>query len=203
MSYQVSVVIPTIPSRADFLRERCLPSVYENGAAEVIVDDGPGNGSAKRNRGAARATMPYILFVDDDSVLRHSCIDRMVRELESRPSAAFAYSDYDRFLAPGIQSSLPAGRFSAGEFDGKRLRALNYINTTSLLRRELCPSWDESLERFQDWDFWLTVVKAGGVGAYIQEALYELWQIDLSVSTAVKANPYIEMVVAKHRLNLE
>lgn len=203
MIYPVSVVIPTIPSRADFLKDRCLPSVRENGAAEVIVDDGPGNGSVKRNRGAARATMPYILFVDDDCVLRHSCIDRMLGELTSRPTAAFAYSDYDRFVVPGVQSIQPAGRFSAGAFDVKRLRSLNYINTTSLLRRERCPAWDEALERFQDWDFWLTVVKAGGVGAYIQEALYELWQIDLSVSTAVKANPYIEMVVAKHRLNLE
>ncbi len=202
MKLPVSVVIPTIPSRIDFLMNRCLPSIAENGKVEVIVIDGPGNGSIKRNRGLAKATRPYVLFVDDDCILRPWCIRRMIYEIEACPEATFVYSDYARLVAPWVQTTLPCGRFRAGEFDPRRLRRLNYINTSSLIRREKCPAWDETLERFQDWDFWLTVAEADGLGAYVSDVLYELWQIDVSVSDAVKANPYIEMVVAKHRLNL-
>lgn len=195
----VSVIVPTIPSRIDFLVNRCLPSIRANGKVEIIVEEGPGNGSLKRNRGARKATRPYLLFVDDDSILRPNCVRRM---LELVSGVAFVYSDYERIYEPGIQGGSPEGRFVAGSFDVRRLRSYNYINTTSLIRAEGCPQWDEALERFQDWDFWLSVVLSGGVGKYAPEVLYELWQIDASVSNTVKPNPYIEMIVAKHRLNL-
>ena len=161
----------------------------------------PGNGSRKRNAGLAQASSPYVLFVDDDSILRDGCIKKMVAALQAAPPLSFVYSDYERFVLPGVQCPCPAGYFSAGPFNVRRLRTGNYINTTSLVRREVCPRWDETLERFQDWDLWLSLVLSGGVGGYIQEALYELWQIDASVSGTVKANPYIEMIVAKHGLN--
>ena len=198
----MSVIVPTIERREEFLRERCLPSVNANEPAEVIVITEHGNGSKKRNEGLARAKSPYVLFVDDDSILRPGCLARMVSELERAPWLSFVYSDYERIAVKGVDNQAPIGYFSAGLFDVRRLRSGNYINTTSLIRREACAKWDESLERFQDWDFWLSVVQAGGVGKHIPEALYELWQIDSSVSTTVKANPYIEMIVAKHRLNL-
>jgi glycosyltransferase involved in cell wall biosynthesis len=168
----------------------------------VIVVTEHGNGSKKRNVGLAKASSPYVLFVDDDSILRSGCIARMVVELEKAPWMSFVYSDYERIVLPGVENQAPVGYFSAGLFDARRLRSGNYINTTSLIRREACAKWDETLERFQDWDFWLSVVLAGGMGKHIPEALYELWQIDSSVSTTVKANPYIEMIVAKHKLNL-
>lgn len=197
MKLPVSVVIPTIQSRAWFLRDRCLPSVEANGEVEIIVVEGDGNGSAKRNRGALLTTRPYLLFVDDDSILRPNCIQRM---LDVISDASFAYSDFDRIVVPEIQSTLPAGRFTAGRFSLSKLRSINYINTTSLIRREDCPKWDEVLERFQDWDFWLTVVLSGKFGVYVPEVLYELWQIDLSVSDRIKSNPYIETIVKKHNL---
>lgn len=202
MKLPVSVIIPTIVRREQFLSERCLPSVHSNTPAEVVIVTDHGNGSRKRNIGLAKASHPYVLFVDDDSVLRPGCIAKMLNVLEADLRAAFVYSDYERVALPGVASQAPSGLFSAGSFDVRRLRAGNYINTTSLIRRDACPQWDETLERFQDWDFWLSVVLAGGAGKYIPEALYELWQIDDSVSNTVKANPYIEMIVAKHRLNL-
>jgi len=198
----VSVIVPTIERREEFLRERCLPSVKANEPDQVIVVTEQGNGSKKRNAGLALATCPLVLFVDDDSILRPGCIAKMVSALEAAPWLSFVYSDYERISMKGVDNQAPTGYFSAGLFDAKRLKSGNYINTTSMIRREACPKWDETLERFQDWDFWLSVVLAGGVGKSIPEALYELWQIDASVSTTVKANPYIEMIVAKHRLNL-
>lgn len=201
MSFPVSVVIPTIPQREQFLRGRCLPSVHANDPSEVVVVTENGNGSKKRNLGFSRTNHPYILFVDDDSILRAGCIGKMLAKLESTPALAFVYCDYERVIAPGAGCDAPGGYFSAGSFNLRRLRAGNYINTTSLIRREACTSWDERLERFQDWDFWLSVALAGGVVGYIPEALYELWQIDASVSSTVKANPYIEMIVSKHKLN--
>ena len=196
----VSVVVPTIKRREKFLNEKCIPSILANGNVELIVVNGEGIGSLKRNIGLAKATRTYVLFVDDDCILRPQCVERMLGEIQ-KVGPSFVYSDYERIVLPGVQSRAPAGRFSAGPFNVKRLKKSNYINTVSLIRRDICPRWDEKLLRFQDWDFWLTVVLAGGVGGYIPEVLYELWQIDVSVTNVVKANPYIEMITFKHKLN--
>jgi glycosyltransferase involved in cell wall biosynthesis len=202
MGLPVSVIIPSIPSRTPFLRDRCLPSVRENGAAEIIVDDGPGNGSVKRNRGASKATMPYLLFVDDDDILKTGCIQRMLQRLEERLEDAFVYSDLERVITSDAGAVVDRWVYAAGEFSAKRLRAYNYINTVSLVRASAAPKWDETLERFQDWDLWLGLVLSGKTCSYIPEALYEKWKIDAGVTETTKANPYIEMIVAKYRLNL-
>lgn len=201
MSCPVGVVIPTIPSRKDFLEQRCLPAINVD-ETDVVVIGGVGNGSAKRNRGAAALENKYLLFVDDDCVLSDRAIPFMLHTLENNPWADFAYSDYHRVILPGVESPSPSGFFSAGPFDVRRLRASNYINTTSMIRRSVFPGWDEQFERFQDWDFWLTVVEGGGAGAYIPESLYTLYQIDPSVSSTVNPTKYTEMMIRKHRLDL-
>ena len=196
----VSVVVPTISSREQFLNERCLPSIRENGDVELIVVPGEGNGNVKRNIGLAKATNPYVLFVDDDNILRPGCIAKMLDAIRE-VGTSFVYSDYERLIVPGIQSIAPSGRFSAGPFSLKRLKRANFINTASMVRKDVCPQWDEKLLRFQDWDFWLTITLAGGVGKYIPEVLYELWQIDVSVTDAVPANPSAQIISLKHKLN--
>lgn len=57
-------------------------------------------------------------------------------------------------------------------FDVKVLTDHNFIMTTSLIRKEVFPLFDESLKRFQDWDLWLTLAKQGKEGIYIDEFLF-------------------------------
>lgn len=197
----MGVVIPTIPSRKEFLEGRCLPSISTS-EADVVVVGGEGNGSAKRNRGASTLENKYLLFVDDDCVLSDRAIPFMVHFLENNPAVDFVYSDYHRIILPGVESCAPAGNFPAGPFDVRRLRTSNYINTTSMIRRPAFPGWDEKFERFQDWDFWLTTVEGGSVGGYIPDPLYTLYQIDQSVSDRINPTKYTEMIVEKHRLDL-
>lgn len=72
VSHQISVIIPTIPSRAKMLR-RALDSVEAQSlpATAVIVEhdtdrEGP---AAVRNRAASRVETDWIAFLDDDDYL--------------------------------------------------------------------------------------------------------------------------------------
>ena len=64
--------------------------------------------------------------------------------------------------------------FSSFPFSAERLRIMPYIHTTSLIRREAFPGFDESLKKFQDWDLYLTMLKNGYSGVWIPEVLYSI-----------------------------
>jgi hypothetical protein len=63
-------------------------------------------------------------------------------------------------------------KFSLHEFDGEALKKMNYITSTTLIRRAHFPGWDEKLKKFQDWDLWLTMSKQGHAGVWIPELLF-------------------------------
>ncbi len=189
MALPVRVVIPTIPSREKFLETLCLPTVINNDPADIVVIRGDGSAPQKRNRGARGNTWKYLLFVDDDSRLLPGCLSSMVEVMEST-DASFCYSDF--------QQQPQSGRFSCGRFNPERLMVGNYIDTTSLIRASVFPGFDESILRYQDWDLWLTIVKEGGRGVYLEKILFEKWKIDVGITESVSDNDARRAIVEKY-----
>jgi hypothetical protein len=123
-----------------------------------------GGAPAARNRGAREATGSFLLFLDADVILRNDALQKMVYALMTQPDAAYAYSAF-RF---GWK------RFVSESFSADALRDHPYIHTSSLMRRNAFPGFDESLKKFQDWDLWLSILDRGGKGVYIPEELYRV-----------------------------
>ena len=65
-------------------------------------------------------------------------------------------------------------KFSSYPFSAERLRQMNFITTTSLIRRADFPRFDETLRRFQDWDLWLTILERGKGGIFVAEELFTI-----------------------------
>lgn len=119
---------------------------------------------AARNRGADVARGDYLLFLDADIILEPNALMQWLQTLEEHPEADFAYSPF--YFGWKLMRGIP--------FDPVRLKQVNYIPTTSLVRAAVFPGFDESLKRFQDWDLWLTLVERGSVGRLIQKALFKV-----------------------------
>jgi hypothetical protein len=198
VSYPVSVVIPTIDSRRDFLFNRCLPSVQLADPAQLIVIFGKGNGNEKRNAGARAATQPYLLFVDDDSEISSEILKNMVWALEAHQEASIAYSGY-RTIQEADHSKYSRDTYP-GKWSPDRLRRENYIDTTSLIRRSTFPGFDPEILRFQDWDLWLTMSARGARGVYLSKTLFDKYVIDENVSAKVPEKEAREAIVRKHNL---
>lgn len=184
---KISVIIPCYQHAGTI--GRCLASVFGQTHAElevIVVDDGSTDGleaavapfrdrltfirqenrggPAARNRGFAASAGEAVIFCDADIILKPEALEKMLRALEERPEAAFAYSSF----------KFGWKKFRLWPFDAARLKKMNYIHTTSLIRRERFPGFDESLRRFQDWDLWLTIVEKGGSGVWIPETLFSV-----------------------------
>lgn len=186
----VSVIIPSWNHGAELME--CLASLEAQTYRPfevIVVDDGSKDDTARRiaqfrssyplhfvqlvenkgaaaarNLGAKRSQGELLLFLDADAQLRPHTISRMAEELQKHPEIDFVYSSF-RF---GWKL------FKGRPFDVKFLRKIPYIHTTSLLRREKFPGFDESLKKFQDWDLWLTVSEQGSKGLWIPEELFAI-----------------------------
>lgn len=134
---------------------------WKNFIVKVITQENKG-APAARNLGAKEASGEFIIFIDADTICYPKMISELREALEKCPEASFAYSQF-RYGAKKIRSH---------EFDKKLLQKINYIDTTSLIRREDFPGFDESLKRFQDWDLWLTMVEQNKTGVFVEEVLF-------------------------------
>ena len=117
-----------------------------------------------RNAGFALSKGEYVIFWDADVTGKPDMLEKMLEVLEDNYNASFAYSNH--YFG---HKAIPAEHFST-----LSLQHGNYIHSTSLIRREDVARWDESLKRFQDWDLWITMAKAGKTGVWIDEYLFRV-----------------------------
>ena len=187
----ISVIIPAYNVRKTI--DRCLRSLwgqtYKNFEV-IVVNDGSKDGTrgklemakrawgermrivhqqnqgapAARNRGAKEAKGEYLIFCDADIVMEPDCLLKMLHILEAHPKSAYVYSSF-KFGWKAFDN-LP--------FNPERLRQMPFIHTTSLIRRECFPGFDETMTRFQDWDIWLTMLEAGHTGYWIPKILFQI-----------------------------
>jgi glycosyltransferase involved in cell wall biosynthesis len=127
---------------------------------------------AARNTGSDLTTAPYIIFLDADAELEPQALDVLRRTLTKHPEAAFAYSNF--YWGKKL--------FRGKPWDAEALRKLNWIHTSSLLRRSAFPRFDEDLKKFQDWDLWLTMAEQGGSGIWVDEALFRVTERKTGIS---------------------
>lgn len=117
---------------------------------------------AARNCGLREAKGEYVIFWDADVIAEPQMLQKMLVTLEAHTEASYAYSNF----------YFGYKKMTGMAFDATALQKNNYINTTSLIRRSAAVPWDESLKRFQDWDYWLTLLEQGKTGVWIPNYLY-------------------------------
>ncbi len=116
--------------------------------------------SRAANVGLEEARGEYLVFLDDDDWFLANHVTSLVAALEARPETVLAYA--------GVRAVAPDG--TPGElinepYDAAVLRCGNYIPLhAAVFRRtavERGARFDEALDAFEDWDFWLGVARMG------------------------------------------
>ena len=178
----LSFVIPVYKKSSEVF-EKCLRSLFDMSykRIEVIcVFDGPneelekvaakyktstfvidhGGAPKARNFGFTQATGEYVSFWDADCYAKPEMGRMWIEAFKSNPDVDFVYSGYEFANGQGGIASEP--------FDPYLLECGNYIATMFPVKHSKFPGFDESLKAGQDWDLWLSVVKNGGKGLFIE-----------------------------------
>lgn len=183
----ISVVIPTYQHAASL--PKCLASVFAQTYQPleiIVVDDGSTDNTQEvlasyadrivsirqdnagsnpaRNRGLREAKGEYVIFCDADVTMSPNMLETMFEALAKHPEASYAYSGF----------WFGWKHFKGIVFEADELRRLNFVHTSSLVRRADFPGFDDGIRRLQDWDVWLTMLEKGKVGVLVPETLFNV-----------------------------
>ena len=179
MTPLVSVIVPL--RAGDSLIPECLAGIKSQTFQdfELIIEQSEGNANVNRNAGFEKSSGEYLFFLDADIELKPNALKEMLKALE-KSDAAYAYCDYDkegvpkpRVLPEDERAKQDLFWHEAKRFSAKELKqGPNYISTMSLIKRECFPGWDEQIQRYQDYDLWLTMLAGGHEGVYVNKTLF-------------------------------
>lgn len=188
---RVSFIVPIYKKSPEVLK-RCLKSLFDQSYKDIeviCVFDGPdeslesivlekdfeavkkfvvphGGAPKARNAGMDAAAGDIIVFWDADCYIEPDICASWVKLFNERKDIDFIYGNYG-FVDPAI----PGHR--AEPFDAWKLSKYNYICTMTAIRREKCVRWDESLEGYQDWDYFRTLAENGCQGGWLDHKVFE------------------------------
>jgi glycosyltransferase involved in cell wall biosynthesis len=185
----ISVIVPTYQHATTIAK--CLDGIFHQTKKPdevIVVNDGStdntlevlkpyldkivlvnkknddGNPNPTRNLGFEKSHGDLVIFCDADVIMKSDMLEKLYNILEAHPEASYAYSGF-RF---GWKA------FSSFPFDVGRIRKLNFVHTSALIRREDFPGFDPVIKRFQDWDLWLTMMEQGHIGIFVNEELFQV-----------------------------
>jgi hypothetical protein len=155
-----------------------------------------GGAPVARNFGFEQSTGELIFFCDSDVVFTaKDSLEKFIKTLRENKDRAYVYSSF-RF---GFK------KMKCLDFDTELLRKNNFISTMSLIRRNALlklekPNnpFDESLQKFQDWDLWLSLFEKGEKGIGITEVLWRA-----SGGTMSKWRPKIFYKIFKNNIKIK
>ena len=221
----VSVIIPCF-NHGEFIEE-CLESVYKQSYKNIeiiVVDDGStdqntiniidrlatskkftlirkvnGGLSSARNEGIRNANGYFILPLDSDYLIANNYIELAVKLFEKENDLSIVYGKARKF---GVVESL----WNLPKHSNFRIKFGNTIYCSALFKKGdwvAVGGYDENLKRgFEDWDFWISIIKRGGKVRKINDVMFYYRQSETSMvkkmTPEVKASIH-KYVMKKHK----
>ncbi|MEK7452169.1 MAG: glycosyltransferase family A protein [Patescibacteria group bacterium] len=192
MNQTISIIIPTYQHANTLVS--CLDAIFAQTRKSdevIVVDDGSQDNTQEvlkpyldrirvivqtnqgaptaRNNGFCLSTGSFVLFCDADVFMQPNMLQDLELALIEHPEAAYAYSSFT--WGWKLFSSFPFG-------DGTRLKQMNFIHTSALIRREAFSGFDPTIRRFQDWDLWLTMFEQGQKGQFVDRVLFHVMEVN-------------------------
>ena len=151
----LAIIIPVRPGDDPAITLHSLGRSEFQDFTITIQHDEWGNANKARNEGFKLAPdSEFVLFSDADINWDPKGIGAMVEALRDPVLGrhfAFAYGQYE----------MDGRLYCSMDFDAAEMRRRNLASTMSVIRRSEFPGWDESIDRLQDFDLWLSILTPG------------------------------------------
>lgn len=214
----VSIIVPCY-KQAEYLSETLdsvLAQTYENWECIIVNDGSPDNTeevakryldkdvrfkyvsqenrgiSSARNMGIANTKGEFILPLDSDDLISSSYLGKAVAYFEQFPETKLVYCKVELF---GKKNGL----WNLEAYDYNKFIWRNCIFCTALFRRS---DYDKTkgynvnmVHGYEDWDFWLTLLKKEDIVYCIDEVLFYYRIKEVSRNTELSKHHYRETLI--------
>jgi len=166
-----------------------------NGGIQVLREEKLNVASAL-NLGIGEARGRYVCCLAADDTIEPTYFEKSLCLLESNPGVSFAYSLVKTF---GDEKRV----WFTEPFDLRLLLEYNYICAAAVFRRsiwEAVGGFDQTMDGYEDWDFWIKVGKTRSRGKLIPEILfnYRRHGTTLNLRSDRKYKKLIDHIRANH-----
>lgn len=147
---------------------QALGGLAADARVRVLQPPRPLARAAAANAALQAATTPWLLFLDDDDWLLPGHVTALATALQAHPEAVATYTGVQG-LGGDPAAPQPLHRFDH-EADRAAMQLQNQLPIHAVLFRAAALAaygsapalaFDESLEHFEDWDFWLRLMARG------------------------------------------
>ena len=219
----VSIIIPCY-NDADYIEQSVISAInqtYQN-TEIIVVDDGSSaetkailykleplitrliiqenrGQSTARNVGIKHSKGHYLLMLDSDDYLEPAFCEKAIKIIESKPEVKIVTCYARRFSLNKENIYEPTG----GDLDNFLL--FNAALGTSLIRRSQAikaGGYDETMTTgFEDWEFFIRLLKNGGKAYVIKEPLYNYRMRENSTTSKANSQKYdlLKFIYNKHK----
>jgi len=172
-SYEI-IVVDDGSDDVDTLK--VLDYLKENGYNVLKVSH---NGqSAARNAGVRASRYPYVLFLDADNRIHPEYIPEACHILDVNNEVGAVYGDMNLF-------GLGSGTRCQHDFDLHESFFVNAFDVCAVIRKKLwedCKGFDEKMDFWEDWEFFMHAKKLGWTFFHIKKVLFDYREKDISVN---------------------
>jgi hypothetical protein len=141
---------------------------FHRGTPIRLVSKQNGGLSSARNAGIAFAKGELILPLDADDSIQPTFLERCVAALDQHPHLSIAYGGQQNF---GADDTFHPHH----PYDFRTQTLMNTIGVASLFRRvawEDAGGYAESLDSYEDWDFWIGCGERGHHAIHVPSAVF-------------------------------
>jgi glycosyltransferase involved in cell wall biosynthesis len=157
--------------------------------------------AAARNNGIRKAQGEYILPLDADDYFESTFLEKAVSILDNQPEVGVVSCGI-RYFGFSNRTVMPKGG------DVRVCLAKSGVIGNSMFRKlcwEQASGYNEHIEAYEDWDFWLRVTKRGWLIHVIREYLFNYRQHPVSMRIEARSiRPLlVKQLVQNHRAIFE
>jgi len=165
-SFEIVVVDDGSPDDAVLVTRR-LQRLHRDASIRLVSKQNGGLSSA-RNAGVAFAKGELILPLDADDSIQPSFLEHCIAALDAHPQFSIAYGGQQNF---GADRTFHPHH----PYDFRLQTLMNTIGVASVFRRaawEDVGGYSESLDSYEDWDFWIGCGERGHHAVHVPSAVF-------------------------------
>jgi GT2 family glycosyltransferase len=169
MKELISIIIPSRVGEKNTTLPSLKAQTYTNYEIIEVLDKDAKGASWARNEGVKKAKGEYIFFCDNDLELDKDCLLNLYNALQKDKKADWAFGIFQlsKFIYNDDKPKMPRSRKSLEFIDWFR-----GISTMSLMRAKCKPKFDTEFKRYNDWDLWIRITKAGHKPTFCNKFLF-------------------------------